>query len=369
MNNKPRIYCIVAARPNFMKIAPILAEIEQRNTLEAVLVHTGQHYDVNMSHIFFHDLGIREPDIHLGIGSGTHAEQTGKLMMAFEQLCMDDRPDMVMVVGDVNATVACSLVAAKLHIPVAHVEAGLRSGDRRMPEEINRIVTDTLSDVLFTTSRDADENLVAEGISRDRIFFTGNVMVDSLLANLGKTRPEEILSRVLGDPDKEGDYALLTLHRPSNVDDKATLEGWIKAFEEIAQNTTIICPLHPRTAKQLDTFGLAERFKRAITVTDPLGYLEFAGLMQGASFVMSDSGGLQEESTVLGVPCLTLRENTERPVTITSGTNHLIGTQPEKLVKAISDLPVRAKEGQWPIPELWDGKAAGRIVDVLEKRW
>ena len=351
-----------------MKIAPILAEIEKRGTLDAVLIHTGQHYDVNMSDVFFRDLGIREPDVHLGIGSGSHAEQTGKLMIAFEKLCEQDRPDRVLVVGDVNATVACSLVASKMHIPVAHVEAGLRSGDRRMPEEINRIVTDALSDLLFTTSQDADENLKREGVSEEKIHFTGNVMVDSLLANIDKMNPDESLMRILGKDQIGKAFALLTLHRPSNVDEREMLESWVSAFEQIAKDMAIICPLHPRTAARLEAFELEERFKACDTVTQPLGYLEFAGLMQRAFVVMTDSGGLQEETTVLGVPCLTLRENTERPVTITHGTNHLLGARPDKLAAAVRELPARVAGLQPPVPELWDGKAAGRIVDVLE-RW
>jgi len=364
---KPRIFCIVAARPNFMKIAPILAEIERRGRLEAVLVHTGQHYDTNMSDVFFQDLGIREPDIHLGIGSGSHAEQTGKLMMAFEKLCFTNRPDMVLVVGDVNATVACSLVASKLHIPVAHVEAGLRSGDRRMPEEINRIVTDALSDLLFTTSRDADENLLREGICAEKIHFTGNVMVDSLLRNLEKTNPEATVERVLGEQFIRKPFVLLTMHRPSNVDDLKALESWTAAFETIGQTITIVCPLHPRTAGRLQEHGLEKRFKAAVNCISPLGYLDFTGLLQRASVVITDSGGLQEETTVLGVPCLTIRETTERPITISQGSNRLVGSQPEQLLQAMLELPAREEKGQSPVPELWDGKASNRIVDLLDK--
>lgn len=367
MTTKPRIYCIVAARPNFMKIAPILKAIEKGEKLEAVLIHTGQHYDVNMSDVFFRDLEIREPDFHLGIGSGTHAEQTGNLMIAFEKLCMKDRPDMVLVVGDVNATAACSMVAAKLHIPVAHVEAGLRSGDRRMPEEINRLVTDQLSDLLFTTCQEADENLAKEGISREKIHFTGNVMVDSLLANLEKTDPSTIRNRVLGNQSDQ-EFALLTMHRPSNVDDAKTLEGWVAAFETISRDIQIICPVHPRTQKQLEQFGLQDRFEAAVKCIAPLGYMEFIGLMQGARLVITDSGGLQEEATVLGVPCLTCRENTERPITITQGTNQLIGTNPSTLTSAVTTTLSQPRLKEWAVPELWDGKAAQRIVGTLESK-
>jgi UDP-N-acetylglucosamine 2-epimerase (non-hydrolysing) len=368
VSGKPRIFCIVAARPNFMKVAPILAEIEKRKTLDAVLVHTGQHYDVNMSDVFFRDLGIREPDVHLGIGSGSHAEQIGKLMMAFEKLCEQDRPDLVLVVGDVNATVACSLVAAKLHIPVAHVEAGLRSGDRRMPEEINRIVTDQLSDLLFTTCRDADENLKREGIAEEKIHFSGNVMVDSLLANLGKTDPDDTVRRVLGEESLKRDFALLTLHRPSNVDERTTLEGWLEALEQIAAKIPIVCPLHPRTAGKLETFGLEERFRAAVNTLEPLGYHDFIALMQRARLVITDSGGLQEEATVLGLPCLTIRENTERPVTVTQGSNHLVGVQPENLVRAADQVLAAAKPAAGKTPELWDGRAAERIVEILTEK-
>ena len=367
MSKRPRIFCIVAARPNFMKIAPILAEIEKRSTLDATLVHTGQHYDANMSDVFFQDLGIRAPDVHLGIGSGSHAEQTGRLMIAFERLCTEDRPDLVLVVGDVNATVACSLVAAKLHIPVAHVEAGLRSGDRRMPEEINRIVTDQLSDLLFTTSRDADENLQREGIAAKKIHFTGNVMVDSLLGQLPRTDPEGTVVKALGADWQGREFALLTMHRPSNVDDASTLEGWVQAFEKISESIPLVSPLHPRTRNALNRAGLAARFEAAVRTIEPLGYLEFSGLMQRARLVITDSGGLQEETTVLGIPCLTIRENTERPVTVTQGTNRLIGVEPGELVRAVETALVAFDCGERNVPELWDGRASQRIVSVLEK--
>jgi UDP-N-acetylglucosamine 2-epimerase (non-hydrolysing) len=273
-----------------------------------------------------------------------------------------------MVVGDVNATVACSLVAAKLHIPVAHVEAGLRSGDRRMPEEINRIVTDQLSDLLFTTCRDADENLKREGIPAEKIHFTGNVMVDSLLANLGKTDPDETVRKVLGEAFVGKDFALLTLHRPSNVDRRETLEGWVEALGEIAKQIPLVCPLHPRTNDRLKQFSLEQSFRQAVIATEPLGYNEFIALMQQARLVITDSGGLQEETTVLGVPCLTIRENTERPVTVTHGTNRLVGTRPDDLVVAVKETLLAAQPAESAAPELWDGRAAPRIVGVLARK-
>lgn len=366
MSDKPKIFCIVAARPNFMKMAPILAEIEKRGNLDAVLVHTGQHYDANMSDVFFRDLGIRNPDIHMGMGSGTHAEQTGNLMIAFEALLERALPAMVLVVGDVNATLACSLVAAKFNVPVAHVEAGLRSGDRRMPEEINRIVTDQLSDLLFTTSRDADENLKQEGIPDEKIHFTGNVMVDSLFANITKINSDETIARVLGKSGKNDRFAVITMHRPSNVDHQDILEGWTGAFEKIAEQISLVCPLHPRTRKQLANFGLLDRFKKAVITVEPLGYLEFAGLMSKADLVITDSGGLQEETTVLGVPCLTIRETTERPVTISQGTNQLVPINPDKLIWEAQNILAGKFVTSGRIPELWDGKAAQRIVPILE---
>lgn len=367
MNDRPKIFCIVAARPNFMKVAPILAEIERRGKLEAVLVHTGQHYDANMSDIFFRDLGIRDPDVHLGIGSGTHAEQTGNLMIAFEALLEQAKPAMILVVGDVNATVACSLVASKLCVPVAHVEAGLRSGDRCMPEEINRIVTDQLSDLLFTTSRDANENLEREGISKKKIHFCGNVMVDSLLANINKTDPAEIITRVLPDSCRNQKFAVLTMHRPSNVDHPDMLEKWLNAFEKIAHRVTLVCPLHPRARKQLERFGFMDRFTKVVAATEPLGYLEFAGMVSKAQFVITDSGGLQEETTVLGVPCLTIRDTTERPVTILQGTNRLIPSVGDQLVLAVEEILNGRFASTGRLPDLWDGKAAQRIVPILEK--
>jgi UDP-N-acetylglucosamine 2-epimerase (non-hydrolysing) len=368
MSKKPTIYCIVAARPNFMKIAPIMAELEKQGELKGVLIHTGQHYDSNMSDVFFSDLNIPVPDMHLGIGSGTHAEQTGKLMIAFEKLCMDERPDIVLVVGDVNATVACSLVAAKLHIPVAHVEAGLRSGDRRMPEEINRIVTDGLSDLLFTTCGDADNNLIREGIDPQRIHFTGNVMVDTLLENMNKLDADAVISEILGPGYLEADYALLTMHRPSNVDHKQLMEGWVSAFESVSQKINLVCPAHPRTEKQLRRFGLFDRFKAAVKMMKPLGYLQFVALMKNARLVITDSGGLQEESTMLGVPCLTIRENTERPVTITHGTNVLAGVNPDDLQAQVERVLESAEKTHRVVPDLWDGHAAQRIVKILAEK-
>jgi len=337
----------------------------RKNDALPVLIHTGQHYDPNMSDVFFDELNIPKPDIHLGIGSGTHAEQTGNLMIAFERLCLVKRPDMVLVVGDVNATVACSLTAAKLGIPVAHVEAGLRSGDRSMPEELNRIVTDNLSDLLFTTCRDADENLKNEGIPADKIHFAGNVMVDTLLANIGSLDSESALDDLCGDLRNQN-YAVLTMHRPSNVDSAAKLKAWVYAFEVISENLNLVCPLHPRTQKRLGKAGLLSRFQKVIKCLQPLGYLDFLTLIKNAKLVITDSGGLQEETTVLGVPCLTIRDNTERPITILRGTNELIGTYPADLVQAVRRILDQPDQEAVSVPDLWDGNAARRIVHVLE---
>jgi UDP-N-acetylglucosamine 2-epimerase (non-hydrolysing) len=349
-----KVLNVVGARPNFIKMAPIMEQIQKTPEIRGILVHTGQHYDEGMSDIFFQELGIPRPDIHLGVGSGTHAEQTSRVLTAFEKVCLDERPDWVVVVGDVNSTMACTLVAAKLLIPVAHVEAGLRSNDRTMPEEINRLVTDALADVLFTTSRDADENLKREGVDPSKIFFVGNVMIDTLLKHREKAQS-------LGK--RAEDYALVTLHRPSNVDDPAVFGGILEALRKIAEEMTVIFPIHPRTAKRITDFGFD---MGKICITKPFGYLEFLNLTSQAKVVLTDSGGLQEETTILGVPCLTLRNNTERPVTITHGTNILTGTNPHCILDGFH----RAISGEWRPsgpPELWDGFAAQRIVQVIKE--
>lgn len=364
---KMKIFNIVGARPNFMKIAPIVEVMRHQPDLQSVLVHTGQHYDARMSKVFFDDLEIPRPDINLEIGSGTHAAQTAGIMLAFEKLCLEEKPDLVLVVGDVNSTLACSVVASKLCIPVAHVEAGLRSGDRSMPEEINRLVTDTLSDYLFTTCRDADENLQKEGVSEEKIFFVGNVMIDTLLKHVEKAGQSDIHDRLnLMKNGRPIPYAAMTLHRPSNVDDRETLEGILDAVEEIQNQIPIVFPIHPRTYKQIQTFGFESRVRgmKGLILNDPLGYLDFLALVSRSKMALTDSGGLQEETTVLGVPCITIRENTERPITILEGTNTLVGTDREKILAAADEI-VRTGGKAGRVPELWDGKAAERIVERL----
>ena len=360
-----KILLIAGARPNFMKVAPIYSEMKRRaDEFEPLIVHTGQHYDASMSDAFFNDLGLPEPDIHLGVGSASHAVQTARIMTEFEPVVLEQKPDWVLVVGDVNSTIACALVCAKLGVKVAHVEAGLRSRDRSMPEEINRILTDAISDLLFTTSQDADENLKAEGVSPDKIRFVGNVMIDSLLEHL-KLAEDSAIRQQLGV--NEGGYGVLTLHRPSNVDDPDVFRGIANALVEIAKKLRIIFPVHPRTRGRIEEFGLADELSRAgVQMIEPLGYLDFIRLYSGARLILTDSGGLQEETTVLGIPCITLRNNTERPVTIELGTNVLVGTDPDKIIRAANDvLEGTGGERQSSIPPLWDGRAASRICDEL----
>lgn len=350
-----KILNVVGARPNFMKIAPIVEEMKKAPELVGVLVHTGQHYSEGMSDVFFRDLGIPVPDIYLGVGSGSHAEQTARVMIEFEKVCIEQKPDLVLVVGDVNSTLACSIVAAKLVIPSAHVEAGLRSFDRTMPEEINRVVTDALAAILFTTSRDADENLTREGVDASKIHFVGNVMIDTLLKHRRKAAALQV--------DKPEKYALVTLHRPSNVDDRNVLKPILEALEEISRAIPVLFPIHPRTAKSIRDFGLS---LDRIRTMDPLGYLEFLNLEASATVVLTDSGGLQEETTILGVPCVTLRHNTERPVTITHGTNIVVGTDKARILDAFRLI----MNGNWKPagpPEYWDGHAAERIVRIIRE--
>ena len=361
-----KILNVVGARPNLMKIAPLVEEMQKHPDISQILLHTGQHYDEKMSKIFFDELGIPKPDIYLGIGSGSHAQQTARVMTAFEKELLEHQPDAVVVVGDVNSTLACTITAAKLWIPVAHIEAGLRSFDRKMPEEINRIVTDALSDFLFITSRNAEKNLLREGISAKKIFFVGNVMIDTLMKH--RARAEK-----LNTPEKFGlqraQYALLTLHRPSNVDTPGVFAGILDALETIQNDLPILFPAHPRTINRLAKFGFSERVAAMsnLRIVEPLGYLEFLNLMMHAKLMLTDSGGIQEETTILGVPCLTLRENTERPVTITEGTNTLVGTNPSEIVSAVQTvLTGHGKTGR--IPELWDGHAAERIVKILREK-
>ena len=363
---------VAGARPNFMKIAPIVRALaaaraaRQRGHLAWKLVHTGQHYDHGMSDVFFDELEIPEPDFHLECGSGSHAEQTARVMVAFEKVCLAERPDAVVVVGDVNSTLACAITAKKLGIRVAHVEAGLRSGDMAMPEEINRIVTDSISDWLFVTEKSGVENLRREGHRDEQIHFVGNVMIDTLLHQVGKLdasgRRRRRPRRASPGPAA---YAVVTLHRPSNVDDAPTLRGILEALAVIAADLPVIFPVHPRTRRMIDEFGLAGIVAdAAITLLDPLPYQAFLALWKDAALVLTDSGGLQEETTALGIPCFTLRENTERPITIEEGTNVLVGTTKEKILAAYGNF----KAGRTPkgrIPELWDGRAAERIVGVL----
>jgi len=359
--NMNPIILVVGARPNFMKIAPIQKELDSRG-IPNILLHTGQHYDDNMSKVFFDDLKMKKPDIYLGVGSGSHATQTAKVMVEFEEVCIQHKPSMVVVVGDVNSTLACSLVSAKLNIKCAHVEAGLRSFDREMPEEINRIVTDSICDILFTPSVDGDENLLNEGVKESKIHMVGNVMIDSLFSNLEFANNLDILAQY----GISKDYALVTLHRPSNVDDKTIFSNIINALESLSGDVEFVFPMHPRTKKMAEKFNLYNRIASipGMKITAPVGYLEFISLMSNSRLVLTDSGGLQEETTALGIPCLTIRENTERPITITQGTNQLVGTNTQKIIQSgIEALSGQGKAGK--IPKYWDGKTSSRIVDVI----
>ena len=362
-----KIINIVGARPNFMKIAPIIEALNQYpDHFDHLLVHTGQHYDEKMSSDFFEDLGMPKPDLDLGVGSGSHAEQTARIMVEFEQVCLYQNPDLVIVVGDVNSTMACTITAKKLGIKVAHVEAGLRSRDMTMPEEINRLCTDVLCDYLFTTDKLANENLLREGVAEEKIYFVGNVMIDTLI----KHRQLAEGLTLLDDMDlSKGEYATMTLHRPSNVDDPEIFKGILDALKNISQKIPIIFPLHPRTRKLINEYGFEHYFNedkkiKGIWITEPLGYLEFLHLNMHARLVLTDSGGLQEETTVLGIPCITIRKNTERPITCTEGTNHLIGNKKEDIIKAVEAI-LDGNQRAGTTPELWDGKSASRIVEIL----
>jgi UDP-N-acetylglucosamine 2-epimerase (non-hydrolysing) len=361
-----KVINVVGARPNFMKVAPIVEAMRRRPSEFAPLVlHTGQHYDERMSDAFFRDLGLPQPDVHLGVGSGSHAQQTAAVMQRFEPVVLEQRPDWVLVVGDVNSTLACALVCSKLGVRVAHVEAGLRSRDRTMPEEINRLLTDQISDLLLTPSQDGDRNLLAEGIPAERIRFVGNVMIDSLFKQLERaegSRAREELG-VAG-----GDYAVVTLHRPSNVDEPEVLGRILSALTRISERLPVVFPIHPRTRKNLGEFGLLKAGGGGgrVRLVEPLGYLDFLRLYSGARLVLTDSGGIQEETTALGIPCLTLRENTERPVTVELGTNRVVGTDPERIVaEAEGALAKDWRKGPPRVPPLWDGRAAERILDAL----
>ena len=358
-----KVINVVGARPNFMKVAPIVEAMKRREReFTPLVVHTGQHYDTSMSDAFFRDLALPQPDVYLGVGSGTHATQTAAVMERFEPVVLQEKPDWVLVVGDVNSTLACALVCVKLGVKVAHVEAGLRSRDRTMPEEINRLLTDQIADLLFTPSADADENLLAEGIPRERIRLVGNVMIDSLLKHLPISRKSNIRQEL-----QLNEYAVVTLHRPSNVDDPKTLNRILAALAEIGKQIPVVFPVHPRTEKMISGLPAAERFlsgANGLVFTKPVGYLDFLSLYSGARLVLTDSGGIQEETSVLGIPCLTLRENTERPITVSMGTNTIVGTDPEKIIPAALSKLNDATRQVVNIP-LWDGRTADRIVTAL----
>lgn len=366
MNSPKHIVLVAAARPNFMKIAPVYAALRQYpRQFTPHIVHTGQHYDYYMSKVFIDELGLPEPAAHLDVGSGSHGAQTGRVIERFEQYLLNHPVDLVIVVGDVNSTAAATLAAAKLHIPVAHVEAGLRSGDRRMPEELNRLMADCLADILYTPSPDAARNLRAEGIPEDKIVFVGNVMVDTLMKFLPRADDSTLLERLQLHP---GDYAVLTMHRPENVDDRRQIQLLAELIEQVSAIMPLVYPIHPRSAKNLSALLPQRHWDKIVANTDlrlidPLGYLDFICLQKNARVVLTDSGGIQEETTILGVPCLTLRENTERPVTITHGTNTLVGLHPGRvadLVRRVSPADTVPER-----PEKWDGKAAQRIVEHL----
>ncbi|HPG40521.1 MAG TPA: UDP-N-acetylglucosamine 2-epimerase (non-hydrolyzing) [bacterium] len=359
-----KIANIVGARPNFMKIAPIHKRMQKSDFFAPLLIHTGQHYDEKMSTTFFVELGMPKPDLYLGVGSGSHAEQTAAVMIGLEKIFIEQKPDWIIVVGDVNSTIAASLAAAKLHIPVAHVEAGLRSFDRSMPEEINRVLTDSISDKLFVTEQSGLDNLANEGVAKEKIHFVGNVMIDSLVEHLVKSRESAVLEQYRLAPQN---YVLVTLHRPSNVDNYDNLNMILDIFTQIQTELPIFFPIHPRTRKMITNFNLDDKINKMpnLILAEPLGYLPFLRLMSQAKIVITDSGGIQEETTYLGIPCLTMRENTERPITITLGTNRLVGINKQAVLQGFSDV-MQNKKFDHQLPPLWDGNAAQRIVQVFE---
>lgn len=360
-----KIINIVGARPNLMKIAPLMHAYRAAEGVEPLLVHTGQHYDANMSDLFFRQLGIPEPDLNLEVGSASHAVQTAEIMKAFEPVLLEHRPDVVVVVGDVNSTIACGLVAVKLGVKLVHVEAGLRSFDRDMPEEINRLLTDAISDLLLCTERSGVENLRREGIAEEKIHLVGNLMIDTL----SRHREKADESRILDELElEERGYVTLTLHRPSNVDRRPVLEGILDALEVVQRDLPLVFPAHPRTRAKLNDFGLAKRLESmsGVRLLEPLGYLDFLKLMAAARLVMTDSGGIQEETTILQVPCLTLRENTERPITVEIGSNRIVGSDPQRILEAYREvMGARGVTGE--VPPLWDGRAAERVVEILQR--
>jgi UDP-N-acetylglucosamine 2-epimerase (non-hydrolysing) len=369
MTKPIKLLLVAGARPNFMKIAPVIREIKKRaDTFSHVLVHTGQHYDEGMSDVFFRDLGIPKPDHYLNVGSGSHAVQTANIMTSFEPVLDQEKPDCVLVFGDVNSTLACSIVAKKLCYPVAHVEAGLRSGDMMMPEEINRIVTDSITDYFFVTEESGMEHLKAEGKADRSIFHVGHVMIDNLFFELERLKHDRSgLERSSSLKSGKERFGVVTLHRPSNVDDDDTFRGIISALSQISEELPLIFPVHPRTRSRLKSFSI--EMPPNIITTDPLGYREFLDVWREASIVLTDSGGLQEETTGLGVPCLTLRENTERPVTVSDGTNHLVGVDPELIVSSARRVLADRRVGGSAVtrPKYWDGLASQRILDALSK--
>jgi|SRR5690554_3740223 len=367
--DKKYIHLIVGARPNFMKMAPLYRALEKEEKLcRAVIIHTGQHYDKKMSKLFFEELKMPEPETYLKVGSGRHGEQTARIMERYEDyIFRTGKPDLVIVAGDVNSTIAAALVAKKLHIPVAHVEAGLRSYDERMPEEINRVLTDRISDILFTPSEDADQILLKEGVDPKKIFFVGDIMLDSLKENIKRCERSNIKKELKLADDEY--YALITLHRPSNVDEKEGLAIILDAFAEIGKKIKLIFPMHPRTRKNITTLKLEKKLQNipSLLVTEPLGYLDFINLEMGARVVLTDSGGMQIETTWLGIPCLTLRENTERPITISQGTNRLVKLDTESIIEATMEV-LEGKEMKVNMPKYWDGETAGRMARVI-MRW
>jgi UDP-N-acetylglucosamine 2-epimerase (non-hydrolysing) len=359
-----KVLSVVGARPNFMKVAPIVEALKRRSSqFTPLVVHTGQHYDASMSDAFFRDLELPRPDVYLGVGSASHAAQTAAVMEKFEPVVIEQRPDWVLVVGDVNSTLAAALVCAKLGVRVGHVEAGLRSRDRTMPEEINRLLTDQIADLLFTPSQDADDNLLAEGIPAERIRFVGNVMIDSLLKHLERAKVSTIQKDLTLN---SGEYAVLTLHRPSNVDEAGTFTRIIAALEVISKHLPIVFPVHPRTLKTMVDLDLEGRIQKAgLRLIEPLGYLDFLSLLNSSRLVLTDSGGIQEETTALGISCLTLREQTERPITVEQGTNTIVGTDPDRITRAALAALYQVKPRSHRVPPLWDGHAAERIVESL----
>jgi len=359
-----RAVCVAGARPNFMKIAPLVRALQERGGFETFLVHTGQHYDERLSRLFFEQLKIPQPDVNLGVGSASHAVQTAEVMKRLEPLLAEQAPHVVIVVGDVNSTLAAALVAVKLGVPVAHVEAGLRSFDRRMPEEINRLLTDAVSDFLFVTEASGLRNLAREGADPEKVHFVGNVMIDTLLANLERARRTRILEDLGLQPRR---YAAMTLHRPGNVDDPDVLARLLEVVGRIAQRLPVVFPVHPRTRRNLERWGLRPAGPGDLRLIEPLGYLEFLRLMAEARVVLTDSGGVQEETTILKVPCLTLRENTERPVTVEVGCNRVVGTDPARILAAFEEVMARP-DFTCATPEKWDGRAAERIAQVLAER-